>query len=116
MSSLTSSFEGWDFFDDGSMVGPAGQSYDVYGNSTSSGIGDLLSGVTGLLGYAGKVGIDTWQKKTLTQQGIDGQRYIEGQRLAADQMRLQQQYGGGGMMPLLLIAGFAVIAVVLSKS
>lgn len=115
------SYEGWDFLDDGSMRGPAGQVYDQNLNQIADGSSPFFSTLTSFLTYAGKAGVDTYTAKIRTQQGIDGQRYIEGQRLKDDMTRYQMQYGLGGggsigMMPLLLLGGLAVVGLLISKS
>lgn len=115
----TASYEGWDFFNDGSMVGPAGQAFDANGTQISDGSSSLFSGIGDFLTYAGKQGVDLWTAKMRTQTAIDGQRYIEGQRLNDEMLRYRMQYGSGvggiGMMPMLLIGGVVLAGLFLSK-
>lgn len=112
-------YDGWSFDDAGNMYGPAGQSFDVYGNQLSASNSSfnwagLSSGVGDLLGYAGKTAVDTWRQKTLAEQSVNGQRYIEGQRMQAQ--LLQQQMQTGGIPPLLIIGGLALLGFMLVKA
>lgn len=109
--SMASSYDGWNFYDDGSMVGPQGQAFDAYGNvmSSGSGLGSLGSDLGDFLKYAGKVGVDTWAKTSMMQQAQSGQRYIEGQRYALQQQQL------GGIPPVFLLIGGAVLFAMMLK-
>jgi hypothetical protein len=112
-------YDGWTFDEAGNMFGPQGQAFDVYGDQLNTGGSSfdwdgLSSGIGDLLGYAGKTAVDTWRQKTLQEQSIDGQRYIEGQRM--QQQLLQHQLQTGGIPPVLIIGGLAVVAFLLVKS
>lgn len=119
MGELTSSYDGWNFYSDGSMVGPAGQAFDYAGNALTNSAssfdwGSAFSGVGDFLGKAGSSYIDVWKQKTLMQQNIDGQRYLEGQRLQNQALAYQMQTGG--IPPIVLLAAVGIGAVLLLKA
>lgn len=59
-----------------------------------------------------RAGANTWMQTTLMQKSIEGQAYIEGQRLTQSQIQAQSLTGG---IPLLFLIGGAVALYLLTK-
>lgn len=72
----------------------SGSSFDWGG--FSQGLGSTVQGLANIYGQ-------TWAQTQLMQQSQQGQRYIEGQRLASMNMAT------GGISPLLLILGAGLV-------
>lgn len=94
-----------------------GYSYE-YDKGTGSFSSDVNWGAVGnFFGNLINKGADVWAQTTLMEQNIDGQRYIEGQRAAAQQqayqMQMQQQGGSTGLLMMLAIG--AVVFLVATK-
>ena len=113
-ATLTNSWEGWDYFSDGTVIDNNSGDYYFQGEKVWSpepapggainigaGWNETLQGIAGLAA-------NTWAQKTLMQQNQTGQRYIEGQRGLIGQ-------GGGGMGGLLLLAGAGLLLFALAK-
>lgn len=119
MAEQISSFNGWEYYDNGTAISPDGSYYfegdkvwspsptAAYSPSAAPAAGSeagWASGLGNLFGYAGKTYMDTWSAKTMMQTNQNGQRYVEGQRLQA----MQQS---GSPLLLLLLAGAAFVAL-----
>ncbi len=115
MASLIQSWNGWDYYDDGTVIDNSSGNYYYRGEkvwspaapvpaaSWSDGWGATLQGLAGTV-------VNTWSASTLMQQSADGRRYIEGQRLAT-----LPQYGQSSNSSLLLLAGAALLVWALAK-
>lgn len=124
----------WEYFDGGVAISPDGAYYvngdrvwtpgDGGGDSSwrpnpvvapvSSGA-DWGGGFSDFFSYLGKTGVDVWAQTTLMQQNLEGQKYLEGQRLEEAQRRnimMSQQPGGIPPFFLLLGAGFLFYSLV----
>lgn len=135
----------WAYYDNGVSIGPDGSYYkngnqvwspsdsglpstwrpdttgaNAYGNApgtTGSSSSGSLDGFWGFLGNLGTTYANVWAQTTLAQQNLEGQQYLEGQRL-------RQQYGmyGGlaptqplGIPPLFLLIGGALLFMSMAK-
>ena len=78
----------------------SGSSFDWAG--FSSGLGNTLSNLTNI--YA-----NTWAQTQLMQQAQNGQRYIEGQRIAT------LQAAGNSISPILLLLGAGLVFVLATR-
>lgn len=82
--------------------------YPSYSESVAGGV-DFGGGWSQTLQDLAKIGANTWAQTTLMQSNVQGQRYIEGQRIAALQ-------AGLGIRPqTLLLIGGAVVVYLLAK-
>lgn len=100
--------EGWSY--DGGL---SAQSYQPSAAPDStfnwSGVGNVLSNLTGI--YA-----NTWAQTQLMQQSQEGQRYIEGQRLATLNAQQQAQLASRAQIsPLMLLLGAGLVFVLATR-
>lgn len=117
MASLTQSWNGWDYYSDGTVIDNATGAYYFQGDkvwspdmpvaqggaSWSDGWGSTLQALAG-------TAVNTWSARTLMQQNQQGQRYIEGQRYMLPSGGANS--GGGST---LLLLGLGVLLYALTK-
>lgn len=117
MASLLQSWDGWDYYSDGTVIDNTSGSYYYQGEKVWSPAAPVVSGSwsdgwAGTLQGIANTAVNTWSAQTLMQQSADGRRYIEGQRIAALPQYGQQSSGGS----LLLLAGTALLVWALAKN
>lgn len=110
MAELITSWEGWEYFDNGTVIDPAGAYYfegEKVWSPDFSGSGGASSWLSGLVNYAGKTYVDTWAKTSLMQQAQDGRLYIEG--------RPTMQQGTQQLSPAVVLIGAGLMFLALVK-
>lgn len=112
---LTNSWAGWDYYSDGTVVGPDGTYYSggnaVWSPPTATPAasgGSWSDGWAGTLQGIANVAANTWSAKTLMQQNQQGQRYLEGQPIMLGQP-------GNNMGGLVMLAGLGLLVYALVK-
>lgn len=98
--------EGWDF-------GPGNINDFDYNPVLSAGSGIDWGSVGNWAGNLLNLGANVWAKEQLFQQQVQGQAYLEGQRIANQNALMSQ--GLGLNMGTLLLLGGAVVVVMLLK-
>lgn len=135
----------WAYYDGGVAIGPDGGYYlngnrvwtpgdgggstswmpdtsgaTSYGGEVKTMGGDSMDGFWGFLGNLGKTYADVWAQTTLQQQNLEGQAYLEGQRMRQQQQQYAMMYGGvpgqpGPIPPLFLLLGAGLLFLMMVK-
>lgn len=96
-------------YQDEGIWDPVTDSYSAYPWESVSNYG---GGWNQTLQDIAKIGASTWAQTTLWQKNMQGQAYLEGQRLAAQQAQARNLTGG---IPLLLLLGGAALVFMMAK-
>lgn len=103
-------YSGWDFGPGNMNDGGISYDWEGYGGgASSSSDSGFWSGFGTAAGNVLGIAANTWSQKTLMQTANNGQRYMEGQRLA------YMGQAAGGISPLLLLLGAGVVFMLAIK-
>lgn len=109
MANLVQSWDGWDYYSDGTAIGPDGSYYfqgsKVWEPSPAQ-TSDWSSGWGSTMQSLARTVVNTWSAKTLMQQNQQGQRYLEGRPVI---LNPGMPAGGGADLLMLLAIGAALI-------